>query len=75
MNRALAHANQRGFRAALAGDAVTACPYEDLRTGRGAVTYSRAFVNEWHRGWKLGAAKRAEIEATKALAAAPAAGA
>lgn len=44
----------RGRADRLAGVAEEACPYRDLRTSRGAVTFSRAYRRAWLRGWREG---------------------
>ena len=52
MNPAMASAYRKGMQAHAGGQPITACPYGDQRTGRGAVTFSRAFIKAWGRGWK-----------------------
>ena len=57
-NRALQGAFRKGYDAALAGKSVTACPYDDKRTSRGALTWSRSFIKAWDDGWECGDAER-----------------
>jgi ribosome modulation factor len=40
-----------GARARQKGVPRAKCPYKDLRTTRGAVTFSRAFRTAWFNGW------------------------
>ena len=35
----------------------SACPYSDTRTHHGSVTFSRAFIRAWLRGWNAAAKK------------------
>lgn len=49
-NSALDGAERKGREAALRGEPLSACPYEDKRTRRGAITYSRCFIRAWTKG-------------------------
>ena len=60
MNRALEAAKKKGHQAGLEGKDIRACPYEDWRTGRGSVTWSRAFIHAWFDGFREGCKKRDE---------------
>lgn len=51
MNKALRGAWLKGLHAALVGDPIDACPYEDKRKSDGKLTFSRAFRNAWRDGW------------------------
>lgn len=51
-------AKVRGLEAQLAGEPRDACPYEDKRTWRGSVTWSRAFRTAWLDGWDEAARDR-----------------
>jgi ribosome modulation factor len=42
----------KGRDAYLHGKSERDCPYEDKRTTRGCVTFSRGFVNAWLRGFR-----------------------
>lgn len=44
-------AKRKGQQAFLDGIPVSACPYRDKRTDRGAVTWSRAYRSAWLAGW------------------------
>lgn len=51
-NRARRGAFKRGVMDFHAGkSAAFDCPYKDKRTAKGAVTFSRAYVNAWHDGF------------------------
>lgn len=50
-NRAHRGAYLKGTRAALAGEPVTACPYEDRRKDSGSLSWSRSFIRAWEDGW------------------------
>jgi len=50
-NRALEGAKRKGAMACKTGFNRRSCPYEDHRTYRGAVTFSRAFIKAWLEGW------------------------
>lgn len=58
MSRALWAARMKGLDAALAGEPITACPYEDKRKPDGRLTFSRAFRNAWRDGWLEATANR-----------------
>ena len=45
-------AYRKGFLAGLSGD--DRCPYPDVRTWRGAVTWSRAYRRAWYDGHRDG---------------------
>lgn len=53
-NRSQRGAYRKGILAFIAGKPYTAesCPYEDHRTHRGSVTFSRTFIRAWEYGWK-----------------------
>lgn len=51
---ALRGAFRKGHEAGLAGSPASACPYEDKRTYRGALTWSRSFIKAWEDGWERG---------------------
>lgn len=61
-NKALAGAQNKGMAAGLAGKPTTACPYGDVRTNRGHVTWSRAFRRAWLQGWDVGHRRRTDGE-------------
>jgi ribosome modulation factor len=42
----------KGLSAALAGEPITACPYQDKRKLDGRLTWSRAFQTAWRDGWE-----------------------
>lgn len=48
----LNRARQKGRQACRDGVPLHACPYRDIRTPSGHVTWSRAFINEWIAGWQ-----------------------
>lgn len=50
-------ARERGQAAALAGEPRSANPYEDRRTERGGVTWSRGYRRAWFEGWDEAAAE------------------
>jgi hypothetical protein len=54
MTKQLQTAYNKGRDAALKGEPIRACPYEDKRTHRGSVTFSRAYVRAWEDGWEQG---------------------
>lgn len=45
-------AYDKGAIAAAAGDAESDCPYQDKRTDRGSVTFSRAWRKAWLKGFR-----------------------
>lgn len=49
-------AQQNGCKAWDAGKSLDDCPYPDLRTDRGSVTWSRSFRRAWIKGWRSRAA-------------------
>jgi ribosome modulation factor len=51
----------RGYRAGESGQSQASCPYADVLSSRGHVTFSRAYINAWTEGWKYGAARRAQL--------------
>lgn len=53
-NRAMQSVYRKGAVAAIEGKPLAACPYEDHRTDRGGVTFSRAFQRSWAEGWHHG---------------------
>lgn len=57
-NDAFRHAFWLGYQAAAKGADKSDCPYRDLRTRRGNVTYARAFRRAWHEGWEHGRGDR-----------------
>lgn len=59
-HRGFAGAHRKGVEAALAGD--TECPYDDARTYRGGVTFSRAWAKQWEAGFALGEELKATLE-------------
>lgn len=50
-NKAFFGAYKKGRKARAEGRPITTCPYGDLRTDRGGVTFSRAFIRAWKNGW------------------------
>ena len=44
-------AYRKGQEARKAGEPRDACPYEDIRTWHGGVTWSRGFRRSWGYGW------------------------
>jgi hypothetical protein len=52
LSKALAGAWRKGQEAALAGKTQMDCPYGDVRTYRGGVTYSRSFRKWWRDGFE-----------------------
>lgn len=56
MNKALEGARRKGREARIAGEPITACPYQDKRGGRHdhMITFSRAFIRAWTDGWRDG---------------------
>lgn len=50
-NKALRTAYMKGYNAAKNGESKDVCPYDDLRTDRGTITFSRAFIQAWKDGW------------------------
>jgi len=60
-SKAFGGACKRGYRAGLGGVPITSCPYADLRTWQGSVTFSRAFMMYWEKGCALGLADRSRI--------------
>jgi hypothetical protein len=52
-NKAIEGARTKGRLARRAGLPITKNPYLDVRTTRGAVTFSRAFLRAWNNGWKV----------------------
>ena len=63
-NKAFIGAYRKGRRARREGRALGACPYPDRRGGRYGeqVTFSRAFQNWWHAGWRDEALGQPETE-------------
>lgn len=59
-NPRLKAAFEKGRKAALEGKRRTACPYGDLRTYHGAVTWSRGYIRAWLEGYD---SDRTETEA------------
>ena len=53
-NKGFRSAYGRGFEAGYKGQSNDRCPYPDLRTYRGAVTFSRAWRRYWKHGWEDG---------------------
>ena len=51
-------AHQRGFVAGLKNKPVLDCPYPDVRTRQGHVTFSRAYRTYWFDGWNAGRDER-----------------
>lgn len=45
-------AERKGWDAAQAGQPLTDCPYRDVRTRSGYVTFSRAYMKAWLKGWR-----------------------
>lgn len=45
---------RKGFTAGYVGMPEGSCPYEDIRTSRGGITFSRSFINCWQSGWRVG---------------------
>lgn len=45
-------AKEKGRKAWDAGLTLDACPYNDARTHRGSVTWSRSFIRAWVAGWR-----------------------
>lgn len=41
-----------GWVAAASGLFDDACPYKDRRTGRGSITFARAYIRRWRAGWR-----------------------
>jgi len=57
-------AYRKGIKAFQDGLKESDCPYDDTRTHRGAVTFSRAFIKAWLTGYraaKAGSAKETWI--------------
>ena len=54
---------RRGYLARVDGEPSHRNPYDDLRTSRGGITYSRAFMRAWYDGWT---AAEAEVNHTVA---------
>lgn len=52
MSKAFDAAKRKGANARRAGMDETANPYVDLRTGKGAITFARAFRRAWSEGWR-----------------------
>lgn len=50
--RRLLTAERKGWDAALNRQPVTSCPYRDVRTRAGYVTWSRAYMKAWVKGWR-----------------------
>ena len=50
-NRAHKGAWLKGAKAATAGEALAACPYEDHRKPSGMLSWSRAYIRAWQDGW------------------------
>lgn len=40
-----------GWLAAQNGQPPEDCPYKDIRTGDNRITFARAFIKKWHRGY------------------------
>jgi hypothetical protein len=53
MNKAFDGAYRKGKEAFKAGKSPADCPYHDTRAGKygNIVTFSRAFMKEWHEGF------------------------
>ena len=59
-------ATRKGYQAGIKGKPIDSCPYRDLRTDRGCVTFSRGFRTAWRNGWREGsAASEKALAATK----------
>lgn len=41
----------KGYRAALADEPRSSCPYEDHRKPSGMLSWSRAYIRAWQDGW------------------------
>lgn len=59
-NAAFRSAWWKGYHTGGAGLSSNTCPYEDIRTPQGHVTFSRAFIHAWHVGWQVGNDARRE---------------
>ena len=53
-SRAMAATFWRGWQAAMDGKSATICPYKDVRSVLGHVTFSRAFRRAWTAGHARG---------------------
>lgn len=45
-------ARDNGIRARVRGEPESACPYKDIRTDGGQVTFSRAYRRAWLKGYR-----------------------
>lgn len=59
-SKSLRGAFLKGADAAVCGEPIDANPYEDKRTWRGAVTWSRAYRSAWRDGWEYARADRCD---------------
>ena len=50
-------AERKGWLAGLNNQHIRTCPYKDIRTESGRITYSRAFRKRWIEGWQRGLKK------------------
>ena len=57
-NRALRGAFLKGVDAGLAGEPITACPYQDKRKPSGLISWSRGFIKAWDDGWDYATTNR-----------------
>lgn len=67
MSRALDGAERKGAEARRAGRPRRANPYPDLRTNKGAITWSRAFRTAWDSGWTKADRTLTALEVAAAL--------
>lgn len=51
-NRAHRGAFMKGYRAFIAGEEITNCPYLDKRKDGNKLTWSRSFDAAWRDGWR-----------------------
>lgn len=58
MNKAFQGAYRKGYRAALEGKPIEACPYVDWRKADGRLTFSRGFRRAWHDGYRAALAEK-----------------
>jgi ribosome modulation factor len=56
----LERTTERGRQAFRDGVKKSACPYKDIRTRGGAVTWSRAYRKAWMEGWNAEDAIKAQ---------------
>jgi ribosome modulation factor len=50
----------KGLHAGLLGESADACPYRDIRKSNGRLTWSHAFIREWHAGREHAVKNRAD---------------